>query len=70
MKVYRIEVEEILQDVYDIEANSLEEAIDIAEEKYHKEEIVLAPESIKETNFREFPEEKNKNLNKNKDRER
>ena len=33
MKTYKIEVEEIMQNVYDIEANSLEEAINIAEEK-------------------------------------
>lgn len=68
MKVYHIEVEEILQEVYDIEANSLDEALEIAEEKYHNEEIVLAPETIKETNFREHKEEIMKD--KNKDMER
>ena len=70
MKVYQIEVEEILQNVYDIEANSLDEALKIAEEKYHKEEIVLAPESIKETNFREYKDEVIKDKQKNKDMER
>ena len=70
MKVYQIEVEEILQNVYDIEANSLEEAIEIAEEKYHNEEIVLAPETIKETNFRKYKDEVIKDKQKNKDKER
>jgi|P827metagenome_2_1110787.scaffolds.fasta_scaffold132327_1 hypothetical protein len=70
MKVYHIEVEEILQNVYDIEANSLDEAIEIAEEKYHNEEIVLAPETIKETNFREYKDEVIKDKQKNKDMER
>lgn len=70
MKVYHIEVEEILQEVYDIEANSLDEALEIAEEKYHNEEIVLAPETIKETNFREYKEEIMKDKNKNKAMER
>lgn len=70
MKIYQIEVEEILQNVYDIEANSLDEAIDIAEEKYHKEEIVLDPETIKETNFREYKDEVIKDKPKNKDWER
>lgn len=70
MKVYHIEVEEILQNVYDIEANSLDEAIEIAEEKYHNEEIVLAPETIKETNFREYKDEVIKDKQRNKDMER
>lgn len=70
MKVYHIEVEEILQNVYDIEANSLDEAIESAEEKYHNEEIVLAPETIKETNFREYKDEVIKDKQKNKDMER
>lgn len=70
MKKYKIEVEEILQDVYEIEANSLEEAIDIAEEKYRNEEIILSPEAIKETNFRSFGEQLEKDQKKNKDYER
>lgn len=70
MKTYKIEVEEILQNVYDIEANSLEEAIDIAEEKYHNEEIVLDYNTLKETNFREYKDELEKEKPKNKERER
>ncbi len=70
MKTYKIEVEEILQNVYDIEANSLEEAIDIAEEKYRSEEIVLDYNALKETNFREFKDEIEKEKPKNKERER
>lgn len=70
MKTYKIEVEEILQNVYDIEANSLEEAIDIAEEKYHNEEIVLDYNTLKETNFREYKDELEKDKPKNNERER
>jgi hypothetical protein len=54
MKKFKIEIEEILQNVYEVEANSLEEAISIIQEKYKNCEIVLDPETIKETNFREF----------------
>lgn len=53
-KIFKIEIEEILQKVYDIEATSVEEAINIAEEKYHNEEYVLDYNSLQETNFREF----------------
>ena len=70
MKTYKIEVEEIMQNVYDIEANSLEEAINIAEEKYRNQKIVLDYNAIKETNFREFKDEIEKDKPKNKERER
>lgn len=70
MKTYHIEIEEILQNVYDIEANSLEEALDVAEEKYNAEEIVLSPETIQETNFREYKDEVTKEKTKNKEMER
>ena len=60
MNLYKIEVEEILQKVCEISADTLEEAIDIAKEKYYIEEIVLEPECIKETNFREFNNLRNK----------
>lgn len=54
MKTYKVEIEEILQNVYDIEANSLEEAINIAEERYRNEEYILEAEDLKKTNFREY----------------
>lgn len=56
MKTYKIEVEEILHDICEINANSLEEAINIAKEKYLNEEIVLDYSNFKETNYREYKE--------------
>lgn len=53
-KIYHVEIEEILQNVYDIEANSYEEAEEIARERYRNEEYILEAETLKETNFREF----------------
>lgn len=57
MKTYKVEIEEILQNVYDIEANSLKEAINIAEERYRNEEYILEVEDLKKTNFREYKDE-------------
>lgn len=56
-KVYEIEIEEILQKVVKVEANSLEEAIDIAREKYSNEEYVLDYQDHKDTEFREYKDE-------------
>ena len=70
MKKYMIEVEEILQNVYEIEADSLEEAIDKAEEMYRHEEIVLDYEDWKETNYREYQDVVEKDKKRNKDMER
>ena len=50
-KKYQIEVEEILQKVVKIEADSFEEAIDKARKMYHDCEIILEAEDLKETNF-------------------
>ena len=58
MKKFQIEIEEILQHVYEIEAETLESAIDIAGERYRKEEYILSPEDLKETNISEYEEEK------------
>lgn len=55
MKNYKVEIEEILQNVYDIKANSIEEAINIAQERYYDEEYMLDEKNLKETNFREYP---------------
>ena len=56
-KEYEIEIEEILQKVVKVEANSLEEAIDIAREKYSNEEYVLDYQDYKDTEFREYKDE-------------
>ena len=40
-KIYEIEIEETLQKVVKIEANSIDEAIDIAKEKYSNQEYIL-----------------------------
>lgn len=40
-KKYKIEIEETLSKIVEIEANSLEEAINIVQERYNSEEYVL-----------------------------
>lgn len=56
-KIYNIEIEETLQKVVKIEANSLEEAIQIADERYSNEEYVLDYQDYKGTEFREYKDE-------------
>lgn len=56
-KIYEIEIEEILQKVVKIEADSLEDAIDIAKERYSNEEYVLDYQDYKDTEFREYKDE-------------
>ena len=54
MKVFKVEIEEVLQHVYEIEAETLDEAIAIAEDRYHRQEYVLDAEDYKGVEFREF----------------
>lgn len=54
MKKFKIEVEEILQRVCEVEANSLEEAIQIVQKQYKDEEIVLDYNDLVETNIKKF----------------
>lgn len=56
MKKFEIEIEEISQRVEDIKANSIEEALEIAEEKYSRGEIVLDYEDFKGHEIREYRE--------------
>lgn len=56
-KIYEIEIEEILQKVVKIKADSLEDAIDIAKERYSNEEYVLDYQDYKDTEFREYKDE-------------
>lgn len=66
-KNYEIEIEETLRKVVKINANSLEEAIDIAREKYSNEEFVLDYQDYKNTDFREY---RNEVLKKKKEKNR
>ncbi|MCI9039856.1 MAG: DpnD protein [Clostridia bacterium] len=56
-KVYQIEIEETLQRVVKIEANSLDEAIDIAQNRYSNQEYVLDYEDYKGVEYREYKDE-------------
>ena len=52
MEQFEIEVEEILQRIIKVEADSKEEAIRIAKEKYKNEEIILDENDLKEVNYK------------------
>ena len=54
---FNIEIEETLQHVYEIEANSLEEAISIAHDRYRNEEYILDENDYKGAEFREYKDE-------------
>mgnify|MGYP002540522163 CR=1 FL=1 len=56
-KVYKIEIEETLQKVVEIQASSLDEAISIAQERYSNEEYILDYQDHKSTEFREYKDE-------------
>lgn len=68
-KVYKIEIEETLQRVVEIEANSPEEAIDIAQNRYSNQEYILDYEDYKGVEYREHKDEVTKEK-KHKERER
>ena len=57
MPKFKVEIEEILQRVEEVEAKNLEEAIDIIDEKYDNQEIILDSEDFKGHEIREFKEE-------------
>ena len=52
-KIYKIEIEEILQKVVEVKANSLDEAFDIVQNKYANQEYILDYEDYKGVEFRE-----------------
>ena len=56
-KTYKIEIEETLQRIVDIQANSLDEAIDIAQNRYSNQEYVLDYEDYKGVEYREYKDE-------------
>jgi len=57
MKIYNIEIEELLQRVVRVKANSLNEAIDKVEERYKNEQYVLDYNDFKGVEFREYRDE-------------
>ena len=56
MNTYKIEIQELLSKVIEIEASSAEEAIDKAREMYRAEEIVLDADDWVGTEIKEFDE--------------
>ena len=54
MPKFKVEIEEILQRVEEVEAKDVEEAIDLIDEKYDNQEIILDSEDIKGHQIREF----------------
>lgn len=54
MPNFQIEIEEVLQKVEEVEAENLEEAIDIVEEKYDNQEVILNSEDFKGHEIREY----------------
>lgn len=56
-KFYNIEIEEILQRVVKVKANSLNEAIDKVHNRYRQEKYVLDYNDFKDVEFREYKDE-------------
>ena len=46
MQIYKIAIEETVVEEFEVMANSAEEALEIAEEKYQDGEFVLAPGEV------------------------
>lgn len=53
-KTFNIEIEETLQKVVQVKANSLNEAINKVQEKYRNEEYVLNEDDFKGVEFSEY----------------
>ena len=68
-KVYQIEIEETLQKVVKIKADSLEDAISIARDRYKNEEYILNYDNFMGAEFSEYKDEVIKEK-KHKERER
>lgn len=52
MNTYKVEIEEVLQKIVEIAANSSDEAVSIARELYKLEEVRLDASDFKEANFK------------------
>ena len=66
-KTFDVEIEETLQKVVKIKANSLDEAIDIAQNRYSNQEYILDYTDYKGVKFREYKDEVIKQKQKHKD---
>lgn len=66
-KTFEIEIEELLQRVVKVKANSLSEAIDKVEERYSNQQYILDSEDFKGVEFREYKDEIIKHKQKHKD---
>ncbi|WP_375580808.1 DpnD/PcfM family protein [Marivirga tractuosa] len=58
MNTFEVQIKEFLSKVIEVEANSIEEAISKAREKYEKEEIVLGSEDFITTEIEEHKDER------------
>ena len=56
MKVFKIEIKEALTQIVEIEANTVDEALDRVHEKYKNEEIVLDCNDHVTTEISEYSE--------------
>ena len=63
-KTYKIEIEETLQRVVEVKANSLNDAFDIVQNKYNDQEYVLDYNDYKGVEFREYKDEHIKRKNR------
>ena len=55
--IYSVTIEELISQEFKINANSIEEAMYIAKEKYNKEEFVLAPGTLVEKQMQAISED-------------
>ena len=56
-KIFEIEIEEVLQKVVKVKADSLDEAIDKVQERYKNEKYILDYNDFKGVEFREYKDE-------------
>lgn len=54
---FLVNIEEVVTETFEIEANSVEEALEIAREKYDNGEMVLEPGELIETRASAYDEE-------------
>lgn len=63
MKEFEITIEETVSQTFTVEANSMEEAMDIANEKYYDGEFVLEPGTLTGKQMMGYDPETDENTN-------